>query len=135
MSCVKVIVALLAADAPLLALVPVEKIMAGVIPQGTSLPAVSVTEVSTVEISHIDAQAPYTLVDARVQVTVVAASYPAQKALLAAVRKACNYKRGTLVGVPVVSVRRGSNGPDFNDPETDFYLQSVDFHVIYHEAN
>lgn len=135
MSGVKVIRSLLALDAALLALVPAARIMAGVLPQGTALPAVSVTEVSTVELPRIDAQSPTTLVDARVQVSVLAADYPAQKALLTAVRQACNYKRGLLASVQVVSVRRGFNGPDFQDPDSGFFMQSIDFHVIYHEAN
>jgi Protein of unknown function (DUF3168) len=135
MSGVKIIRTLLAADLPLLSLVPATRIMAGVLPQATALPAVSVTEVSTVELPHIDAQSPTTLVDARIQVTVMAADYPAQKALLDAVRKAVNYQRGVVGGIVVTSVRRGSNGPDFVDADAGFYMQSVDFHVIYHEAN
>ncbi len=135
MSAVKVIRALLAVDAAVLSLLPAVRIIAGVLPQGTLLPAVAITEVSTMEVGHIDAQAPTTLAEGRVQVTVITASYPAQKALLDAVRRACNYERGSIAGVPVVSVRRSANGPDFNDPESGFYMQSVDFRVIYHEAN
>jgi hypothetical protein len=135
MSAVKVIRALLVADAAVLALLPAVRIIAGVLPQGTTLPAVAITEVSTIETGRIDAQAPTTLAEGRVQVTVIAASYPAQKQLLDAVRKACNYERGSIAGVPVVSVRRGGNGPDFNDPDNGFYMQSVDFRVTYHEAN
>lgn len=135
MSAVKVIRALLVADSAVVALLPAVRIIAGSLPQGTALPAVSINEVSTMEIGRIDAQAETTLTEGRVQVTVIAASYPAQKALLDAVRKACNYERGSIAGVPVVSVRRSGNGPDFNDPESGFYMQSVDFRVTYHEAN
>lgn len=135
MSCVKIVLALLNADAPMLVAVPTARIFAGVIPQGTPLPAVSVMEVSTVEQGHIDAQAPTTIVDSRVQVTVVADTYVAQKQLLGLVRKACNYERGLIKGLQVISVRRLSNGPDFNDPDAGFYTQSVDFLVTYHEPN
>jgi len=135
MSAVKVIRALLLADAALLALLPAARVVAGVLPQGTLLPAVAITEVSTTETGRIDAQASTTLAEGLVQVTVVAASYPAQKQLLDAVRRACNYERGSIAGIPVVSVRRSANGPDFNDPESGFYMQSVDFRVTYHEAN
>lgn len=135
MSGVKVIRALLAADAALIAVIPVTRIIAGVLPQGTLLPAVAITEVSTIEISHIDAQAPSALTEGRVQVTIFAATYPVQKQVLDLVRKACNYKRGTVAGYVVSSVRRDSNGPDFNDPAAGFYMQSMDFKVIYHEPN
>lgn len=135
MNSVKVIRALLVANAPVLAIVPAAQVIAGVLPQGTALPALGITEVSTVELGRIDAQSPTTLVESRVQVTVFTATYPAQKTLLDAVRKACNYQRGSLAGVTVVSVRRGSNGPDFNDSESGFFMQSVDFMVTYHEIN
>ncbi len=135
MSCVKIILHLLNANPSMLAAVPTGKIFAGVIPQGTPLPAVSVMEVSTVEQGHIDAQAPTTIVDSRAQVTVVADTYSAQKHVLDLVRKACNYERGLIKGLQVISVRRLANGPDFNDPDAGFYTQSVDFMVTYHEPN
>jgi hypothetical protein len=135
MSSVKVILALLNAAPALLSEVPAERVFAGAIPMGTVLPAISVMEVSAVEQGTINAQAPTTLVQAMVQVTVATNSYPLQKKLLDLARKACNYQRGQIKGVPVVSVRRLSNGPDFNDPDAGFYTQSVDFAVTYHEAN
>ena len=135
MSGVKVIRALLVADTALLAVVPAARVIAGVLPQGTALPAVALTEVSTAEVSRIDAQAVYALVECCVQITIFVADYPQQKQLLDLVRKACNYKRGTVAGVVVSSVRRESNGPDFNDPAAGFYMQSIDFKVIYHEPN
>lgn len=135
MSAVKVMLALLVADAPVLALVSAARIVAGVLPQGTALPAIAITEVSTIELPRVDANSPTTLADSRVQVTLIATSYPLQKQLLNAVRRACNYKRGSIAGITVVSVRRAGNGPDFNDADTGFYMQTVDYTVIYHEAN
>ena len=135
MSGLKIIRALLVANSALIALVPSARVIAGVLPQATALPAIAVTEVSATEIDRIDAQATHTMVTARVQVTVFATTYPTQKTILDAARKACNYQRGTVASITVVSVRRGSNGPDFNDPDTGFFMQSVDFLVTYHEAN
>lgn len=135
MSAVAVIVALLKAHAPLLASVDNANIMGGTLPQGTPLPAIAVTEVSLIERPHVQAHAPTTSVTARVQVTIVAASYPAQKQLLALARKACNYQSGLIAGVTVTSVMRSSNGPDFNDPEAGYFQQSVDFAVTYEEVN
>jgi len=131
----KIIRALLVASSPVLALVPAASIVAGVLPQGTALPAIGITEVSTVELARVDANSLYTLVDARVQVTLIATTAPAQKQLRDAVRKACNYQRGSIAGVTVVSVRRLGNGPDFSDPDTGFYMQTVDYSVIYQETN
>lgn len=135
MSECKIIRALLVANAPVLALVPAVSIVAGELPQGTVLPAIGITEVSTVELPRVDAYSQYTLVDARVQVTLIAATRPAQRQLRDAVRKACNYQRGSIAGATVVSVRRIGNGPDFNDPDTGFYMQTVDYSVIYQETN
>lgn len=135
MSAVAVVVALLHGNTTLLASVPKANIMAGVLPQGTTLPCIAVTEVSLAERPHIEAHALTTSVIARVQVTVVAGTYPAQKLLLALARKACNYKRGLIAGVTVTSVMRISNGPDFNDPDTGYFEQSMDFSVTYEEVN
>ncbi len=132
---VKVIRALLVADSAVLALVPVDRISAGDLPQGVALPALGVTEISTVEVAQIDAQSQYTLVESRIQVLIAAATYPAKKALLDAVRKAINYERGQIAGTPVVSIRRDSNGPDVSDPDAEFYAQTIDFKVLYHELN
>jgi hypothetical protein len=132
MSAIKVIRALLAADAALLALVPAERIVAGVLPQGTTLPALAITEVSRTDrnILHPGSHGRST---ARVQVTAITASYPAQKALLQAVRHACRDKIGTVAGVPGVAVLLDGTGPDLNDSDTGFYMQTQDFMVGYTE--
>lgn len=135
MSAVKVIRALLIADLPLSALVGSQQIVAGIIGQGTQLPALAITEVNTVDIPRINAQSPFGVAQATIQVTIVAASYPEQKNLLDLVRKACNHKRGIIAGVTVVSVTRIKNGPDFNAQEVGFYMQSIDFSVVYEEPN
>ncbi|MDP3650902.1 MAG: DUF3168 domain-containing protein [Rhodoferax sp.] len=132
MSGVKIIRALLAADAALTALVPAVRIVAGVVPQGTALPAVAITEVSRVDINALKPGA-YARSTSRVQVTVMAASYPMQKQILGAVRHACRDKVGTIAGVGGVSVLLDSTGPDFNDSDTGFYMQSQDFKVSFIE--
>jgi hypothetical protein len=131
----KIIRALLVANAPVLALVPAVSIVAGELPQGTVLPAIGISEVSTVPIARMDAYAAYELVEARVQVTLIATTAPSRELIRNAVRKACNYQRGSIAGATVVSVRRIGNGPDFNDPDTGFYMQTVDYSVIYQETN
>jgi hypothetical protein len=135
MSAVAVIVSLLQGNAALLAVVAKANIMGGILPTGTTLPAIAVAEVVLTERAHIEAHAVATTVTARVQVTIVANSYPAQKQILTLARKACNYKRGAIAGVSVSSVMRISNGPDFNDPDAGYFQQSVDFAVTYDEVN
>jgi hypothetical protein len=133
MSAVKIIRALLVADAAVIALVPATRIIAGVLPQATALPAMAITEVSRTDRNIIRPGAAARSTS-RVQVSVVAGSYPAQKQLLAAVRHACRDKTGTLASAAGVVVLLDSTGPDFNDPDTGFYMQSQDFSVSYTEA-
>lgn len=135
MSAVKAIRALLIASAPVIAICPATKIVAGIVPQATAMPALSILHVGTADISRIDAQAEFALVTSRVQVTVMAGDYPGVKALLMAVRKACNYQRGTLAGVSVVSIVRDTVGPDFTNDDASIYYQTIDFKITYHEQN
>lgn len=147
MSAVKIIRSLLAADAAVVALVPAGRIIAGVLPQGTALPAIAVTEVSRTDHQPLKAGA-FGRSTSRVQVTLFATTYPQQKQLLGLVRHVCRDKNGQLdatvigdwftyfehIGVSGVSVLLAGTGPDFNDPEAGFYMQSQDFSVSYTEA-
>lgn len=131
---VKVIRALLVADAETIAIVPADRIVAGVVPVDTSLPALSVTHISTVPVGAIDAAAEFSLVRSRVQVTVVTADYPAGKDLADVVRRACNFERGMIAGTDVASITRDTVGPDYQD-QAGACFGSVDFMVTYHEKN
>lgn len=132
MSAVRIIRALLLVDAAVLAVVPGERVFAGIIPQGTPSPCLAITEVSRVDASPVKAGATSRCLS-RVQVTVVAKSYPDQKSLLAAVRHACRDKVGSVAGVDGVTAHLDSTGPDFSDPDTGFYMQSQDFKVGFIE--
>lgn len=131
----KVIRALLVASAPVTALVPAEWIMAGTVPETAPLPAIGITEVSVVPVSAIDAQAEYSLVTSRVQVTIMTTDYPSTKPILDTVRKACNFERGVIAGVDVASVVRDTVGPDFSNDAATIHFKTVDFKVTYHEQN
>lgn len=135
MSAVAIVRDLLAANAGVTALTTTTRVFAGVVPEGTALPAIGVMEISATEVPHIDASAPFTIVNAMVQVTVLAASYPKLKALHDAARKACNYQHGLLSGFQVVHIRRTANGPDMSDVSARFYQQSLDLSVLYQEPN
>lgn len=124
---------LLVAHAPLIALVPAARIQAGVLPINTSLPAISITSVSSTD-RNIPNPGTYRHVVERVQVTVMAATYLSQKAVLAAVRKAAADKFPIVSGIIRVTVHTESGGPDFMDAEASIHMGSQDFRVTYSEA-
>lgn len=126
---------LLVGAAAVTAISPADRIMAGTIKQGTELPALSIVHISTVPIGAIDAQAEYSLVTSRVQVTGMAKDYPGVKTLLRAVRKACNYESGILAGIEVTSIVRDTVGPDQENPDAGICMQTMDFKVTFHEQN
>lgn len=134
MSAEKVINALLHADAALVALVGTN-IFPGVIPQGTVLPAVGYNHISTVERTTAAMNETTTLCTSRIEVAVQAKTYPSQKDVLKAVRKACKNKSGIIAGVTVHSVRVDTRGPDMRDDDLKIYMQTQDFMVAYTEVN
>jgi len=123
---------LLANDASLIAAVPAVKIMAGVIPLNTVLPAISVMQVSGVPRNTVAmASGATVLVTDRVQITVMASTYPSQKSILALVRSALPVSRGTVNGFTVDSILPDSDGPDFFDAGLTIHMQSMDVMVIF----
>jgi hypothetical protein len=133
MSAVRIIRALLVADSALTALVPANRIVAGIPAQGVALPLIALTEISRVDRNLVKGSTT-SRSSSRVQFTVMATSYPAQKALLAAVRHAARSKVGTLSGVSNAAVHLDGTGPDFMDNETAIYQQGQDFMVSFNEA-
>ena len=131
---VKVIRALLVGAAPVVARVPADRIVAGVVKEDVVLPALGITEVGIVPLSAIDGQAEYSIVTSRVQVTIMAQAYPDVKALVDLVRRACNFQRGLIAGVDVVSIVRDTVGPDLDDAAGN-HFQTIDFKVTYQESN
>lgn len=124
---------LLVADTGLTSLVPVARIAAGMLPQGTDLPAISLMSVSGVD-RNIPAPGPKRRVTERVQVTLLARTYPETKAILAAVRKAASDQMPAIDGLTEVTVHTDSAGPDFLDEETGIHMQTQDFRVSFNEA-
>lgn len=134
---VAVLAQLLSTNATLLALVPITRMHSGPLPQGVALPAVSIASVSKVD-RNLMSPDTYRHVTERVQVTVHASTYPSQKAVLRAVRKAAADKFPTVSGLVNVTVHTDSAGPDFMINETDFesasiYIGSQDFKTTYSE--
>lgn len=134
MSAEKVINALLKADADLAALIG-DEIHAGVIPQGTALPAVGYNHISTIERPTVSMGEATTLCTSRIEVAVQAKTYPQQKAVLKAVRKACRAKQGVFAGVTAHSVLVDTIGPDIRDDDAKIFMQTQDFMVAYTEVN
>ena len=124
---------LLVADTGLTALVPVARIAAGMLPQGTDLPAISLMSVSSVD-RNVPAPGSKRRVTERVQVTVLARSYPEARAIIAAVRKAAADQLPEVDELTDVNVHTDSAGPDFLDVETGIHMQSQDFRVAFNEA-
>ena len=124
---------LLVTDTGMTALVPEARIAAGMLPQGTDLPAISLMSVSSVD-RNISAPGPKRRVTERVQVTVLAATYRQVKAILAAVRRAAADQMPTIDGLFDLTVHTDTAGPDFLDKETGIHMQSQDLRVSFNEA-
>lgn len=130
MSGVAVIRYLLANNAPLLSVIPVARIASGTLPLNTTLPAISVTQVDGSEYRLMKRNGAQ-LVTERVQVSVLAITYPTQKSILALVRSAIPATRGVVNSVTVDSVDYAGDGPDIFSESPLFYLQSADFMVRF----
>ena len=124
---------LLLTDTGMTALVPPGRIAAGMLPQGTELPAISLLSVSSVD-RNIPAPGSKRRVTERVQVTVLARTYPEAKTLIAAIRAAAADQMPTVDGVFDVTVHTDSAGPDFLDEDTGIHMQTQDLRVSFNEA-
>lgn len=131
---VKSIRALLVGAASVVARVPEAQIISGDVPVNAPMPALSLKEISSVPIGAIDAQAERSIVVTRVQVMVMAKTYPEVKPLRDLVRQACNFQRGSLGEVDVISIERDTIGPDLQD-DAGNHFQSIDFKVTHYEQN
>lgn len=130
---VKAVVQVLMADATLTALVPSTRIMAGVLPQGTALPAISVGSVSGVTRKAL-VKGAHTMRRQRIQVTVMASTYADQTSVQRAVVKAAHAKFPTVSGITSVTIHHDTSGPDFMNEEASIYLGTDDFLVTYSEV-
>lgn len=133
MNGVAAVCSLLAADAAMLALVPVKRMASGVLPTGTALPALSIMQVSSVDVNIPAPGAKRRVID-RVQVTAHASTYTELRATLAAAKAACADTFPTVAGISEVSILSDGAGPDYMDEEAKFYLGSQDFLVTYNQA-
>lgn len=140
MSGVSVIWYLLKTNSPILAVVPATRIMAGDLPVKMVLPAISVTQISSVPFNLLRTNEGNKMHTDRVQASVLfkgvgeGAGYPGLKAMMKLVLAACPGQRGTVNGVVVDSITPGMEGPDLYDDAVGVYSQSRDFLVRWIDA-
>ena len=136
MSGVRVIRYLLANHAPLTAVIPATRIMAGNLPLNTALPAISVTQVDSVPYNTIRTNESNKLHTDRVQVTAYyndptgtpyGTGYPGLKAAMVLILAACPSQYGTVNNIKVHSIQPQSEGPDFQEDKV--HSSSRDFIV------
>lgn len=128
---------LLAADAQVTALVPASgvippRLVAGTLPQGVALPALSIVEISLTDF-NIPAPGATRHVQARIQVTGAAKDYPSLRALMRKVKHACADTFPVVTGITNVTVHAAGVGPDMFDEEAAIVFKSQDFMVGYNE--
>lgn len=131
MSSTAIMRALILAHAPVTALVPAARIVAGDVPQG-SLPAIGIREISAYEEDTVGRRGN-SLVRARVQVTAYATSYPQQVAIIKALKLGEGTHTGQIAGYEVRNVLRDIIGPDMGDSLAGTFEQGRDFMVAYIE--
>ena len=132
MSAESALYALLTAAAPVTALVGA-RIYPVVAPEGTPTPLIAYELVSNTRQPRIDALASAHLARARVTVNLVSADHAVVKTLRAAVVAACQFQRGAIAGVSVVSVIPDFDGPVGFDGALGLFSQGVDFMVTLFE--
>ena len=134
MSGVAVVRFVLANNAAVVAQVPAARIMAGILPISTTLPAIGVSLVDTRERTNVAMDMSTIHSTARVQVTVLGQTYVQARTVIELVRKALGYQRGSINGVDVDSILPDDEGPDFRDPDTGVHQSSRDYFVRFNVA-
>lgn len=113
------------------ALVPATRIMAGVLPQATVMPAIALTQVSGAELLGVGSAMRHHT--DRVQVTAFATTYPALQSILTAALAALKYSRGTINSINCDSILPDVIGPDGFDDVLGVHFKSQDFIVKWNE--
>lgn len=124
-----IIGALLRADPAFIALVPVERVKMGELPENVALPAVLIRLVSQIERSTLQRGAFVRTTD-RIAVAVRAASYREQRRIIKQARRTCAGRTGDIGGALRVSILPAGLGPDVRGPGNTFE-QTDDFRVSY----
>lgn len=138
MSGVSVVRYLLANNAPVVAVIPSARIIAGDLPLGTVLPAIAVTQISSVPFNLLRINEANKLHTDRVQVsalfygakaTIPGVGYLGVYQMMKLILAACPSQRGTINSFIVDSIVPDLAGPDLHDQESDLHSSSRDFLV------
>lgn len=125
----RIIGALMRADAPLRAVVPTDRIKAGALPESCPLPALLLRSTSLIERQTLTVGAKVHVTE-RISVTLRAASYREQEAIMPLIRRCCRSVTGTVDGIENVTVTTAGTGPDARGPGNSFE-KTTDFRVSY----
>lgn len=133
MTGVDIIGSLLRDDTDILALVPVERIKAGALPDSIALPSLLIRTVSSVDRQQLK-RGDTTRVTERTSVAVRAESYRDQRAVIALVKRCCAALSGDIGRASSVSILNAGVGPDVSGPANSFE-QTIDFRVSFDATN
>lgn len=126
--------AVLIADATLTALVPAERIAAGILPLNTAAPFIQLTSISVNDL-NIPSPGLTRFVTERVQVSVIAANDDSLRAVFAAMKSAAADQINPVVsGISGVTIHTAGAGPDIVSEEASLYQKNLDFMVRYTET-
>lgn len=136
MSGVAILRELLSKHAPVTQIVTAPRnIVAGILPQNTTVPALSVHQISGYEFQTVARLSNRKQIRERVQVTALARDYPTMKKLLKATALGKGVKTGIVLGFQVLSILPDYEGPEIPPGDDGIYEQSRDFMVTFVEAN
>jgi hypothetical protein len=133
MSGVEIAGTIVSADSDVLAVVPADNMHGGALPIGTALPALVFNTISTTTLAVLSKGAKRRMRE-RVQVTVFAADYEAQKAIAPLLRRALDHVAGDIAGLTEVSIVAAGEGADFIVEDPMMWCQTHDFMVDFNEV-
>lgn len=136
MSGVAIMFALLSQNEALTTLTP--RVRAGILPQGTVLPAVGISSVGDTEESTVARNMPVKMIRERVQVTAYAKgenAYAQMKRMIKVAALGPGVHTGVVAGFKVCSILPLGTNPEIPPADDGIYEQSRDFMVTFLEAN
>ena len=131
MTAVEIVGALLRDRPEVTALVPVSRIKAGLLGDNVQLPALLLRTVSLIERQELNRIGSVHVTE-RVSVTVRAATYADQTAIISRVRKSIAGWPGSMPDAANISVLSAGTGPDVLGPGNSFE-QAQDFRISFEE--
>jgi hypothetical protein len=132
---VAIIRELLARDPAVVVMVPADRIVAGLLKQGSPIPALTAHQVGDTEAETTARNLSLRMMRERVQVTALAKDWVTMKKIIKAASLGGGVYTGTVLGFKVCSVLPlGANG-EIPPGEDGIYEQSRDFMVTFLEAN